>query len=96
MLSLKIGKLFGPTDHFANLNLSFSCDAKSPDNSRWFSDKIFIANNSDFLKVVALNAVFAMQTNNNGGSRETEVNEFAVKPLGNPFLSFVDAALNLL
>ena len=30
-----------------------------------------------------------MQTNNNGGSRDTEVKELAVKPLGVPFSCLV-------
>ena len=41
------------------------------------------------LKIGALCAVLAMQTNNNGGSKETDVNEFAVNPRGKPSVSVV-------
>jgi hypothetical protein len=63
-------------------NLSTVFEAKTPDAAFWLSFRMLIAKLLEAAKTVCPSACLAIQTRTRGGSSDTDVKEFAVKPRG--------------
>src|SRR5262249_14400537 len=74
----------GPTNHSATANLSCVFEANRLERSFWCSARMLTAKHGAAENTGQLAATLAMQTRISGGSSDTEVKEFAVKPRGVP------------
>src|SRR5215470_11677197 len=79
-----IGLPTGPANHPVAANLSGAFEAKRLEISFWCSARMLTAKCGAAEKTWQLAAALAMHTRTSGGSSDTEVKEFAVKPRGVP------------
>src|SRR6476659_2121003 len=82
------GEPYGPLRQPTVAKRSSDGRAKVFDTASWSSARTLTAKPFALVSVAKFVERFARQTSRSAGSRETEVNELAVKPIGRPSASF--------